>query len=146
MDNRSLFFRAPTKGVDSLHSRPHSLCHLFRSPQAENFKTQLLGSCFLEPLLCMSRITLIHSDHWLLRTSLGEFPSGRCPLLAACQRGRGKKDSTQELLYLVKGQTWKCGSQYGVVSMVGFENKKATCISRLDKSGPLIPFLTVDSS
>lgn len=39
----------------------------------------------------MSHITLIHSDHWLLRASLSELPMGCCPLLAVCQRGQGRK-------------------------------------------------------
>lgn len=57
-------------------------------PSGGKSLTLKLSCCrVLEPLLCMSRITLIHSDHWLPRTSLGELPTGCCPLLAVCHGG-----------------------------------------------------------
>lgn len=103
VDNRSLFLKRQQKEL-TLFTAGHTLFVIYSSPLRQ--KTLKLSCCgaVLEPLLCMSCITLIHSDHWLLRTSLGELPSGRYPQLAACQRGRGRKTRPRSCFIWSRGR------------------------------------------
>lgn len=95
---------------------------VYSSPLRRKSFTLTLSCChILEPLLCMSRITLIHSDHWLPRTSLSELPMGCCPLTAVCQRGRRRKCQCRRCFIRsggirVEEQIWIFGSQCGAVS------------------------------
>lgn len=84
-------FKELTKGVDSFHSSPHSLCHLFLSPQAEklHFKTQLLSHSGASPL----HVTHNSNSLWSLAALHlpQRAPHGPLPTACSLSEGQGRK-------------------------------------------------------
>lgn len=90
MDNRSLSLKSQQKEL-TLFTAGCTLFVIYSSPLRQKSFTWKRSCChILEPLLCMSRITLIHPDHWLIHTSLNELPKN-CPLPAVWRRPKGRK-------------------------------------------------------
>ena len=115
MDNRSLFFKEPTKGVGSF-TAGRTLFVVYSSPLRRKSFTLKLSCChILEPLLCMSRITLIHCDQWLLHHLPRRAPRGAAVHCLQSVRGeRREKVSMQEVLHQVVGQ-WR--SRFGYLAL-----------------------------
>lgn len=91
VDNRSLFIKSQQNGL-TLFTGGCAPFVAYSSPLRRRSFTLKLSCChILEPLLCMSSITLIHSDHWLLHTSLGELLPTACNVT----EGTGKEVSAQ---------------------------------------------------